>query len=219
MPSQAQDERQAQTEKILKQLDSANLGSGLLVVGNTKNDLGRGPVMIKQTFNPREINKGTISKMSHNRAAHGLLNHFVGNAITIMVDPKYIKGGLQGFKSDAYNNHVEWADAAKEDNAEMMLLNGNHRVTLMADTFEDEFYIVATGKADLESADGLSNRNVVQRRIDEATKKLDSEAVWLATFFDRGERKYWRQHARMLINDAGPCRHDRVRFEQQGIAS
>lgn len=156
--------------------------------------------MIKQTFNPREINKGTINRMSNNRAAHGLLNRFIGNAITIMVDKKYIKGGLQGFKSKAYNNHVEWTDAAREDDAEMMLLNGNHRVTLMAETFEDHFYVVATGQADLRSADGLSNRNAVQRRIDESTKILDSEAVWLATFYDRGERKYWRQHARMLIN-------------------
>ncbi|KAG1762155.1 hypothetical protein EDD22DRAFT_778772, partial [Suillus occidentalis] len=162
--------RQAQTEKILKQLDAANLGSGLLVVGNTKNDLGRGPVMIKQTFNPREINKGTISKMSHNRAAHGLLNHFVGNAITIMVDPKYIKGGLQGFKSDAYNNHVEWADAAKEDNAEMMLLNGNHRVTLMADTFEDEFYISASNSKELLHE--LSANAALPSKDDSETERL-----------------------------------------------
>jgi len=159
-----------------------------MCVGGTKNDLGRGPELIRQIYNPRALNAAILNKIKKNHLSHGLLNRQAENAIYIGVNKEYIKGGLLGYKAGAYSNIVEWTRAATEKGATMMLYNGNHRCSHISKVFEQEFYSWHTGNAEMKKKD-LTPREMADLKTSTETvhERLVKGAVWLVKFFDQSE--------------------------------
>jgi len=173
----------------MKELSGYSLGYGLMTVGGTVNDLGEGPTMMKRVFNSRPINPGTISKIKQNVASHGLLSHFPANAISIGVKKEYIQGGLETAKMDEpINKHVVWSNAAKEQEATMTLLNGNHRATFIEQKFAQEFFNYHKARTLARDA-SLTPREKAEtlEQVEVIGNFLRNNACWLAQFFDMGE--------------------------------
>jgi len=173
----------------MEQLCAAELGYGLMCVGGTKNDLGRGPELICQVYNPRPINPQILKKIENNKQSHGLLNRHESNAISVGIKKTFIKGGLQGRKSEAFCNRVQWASNANASGNTMMLFNGNHRCTHIAESYEQEFYSwnIATTDAKRRNI-SAREKNDAQVIIKNTQNILDQHAIWLVKFYDIGER-------------------------------
>ncbi|KAG2355124.1 hypothetical protein BDR07DRAFT_1613853 [Suillus spraguei] len=118
-------------DQISIQITKASMGYALMDV-MTDNDFGRGPQVVVQYINPREINSTFLRLFGADVERHGLQNKDIKNAITVGVCKNHIQAeSLQGMKQGDYTNVVKWTSDAKKEGAKMLLYNRNHRRTYM----------------------------------------------------------------------------------------
>ncbi|EGO22656.1 hypothetical protein SERLADRAFT_440676 [Serpula lacrymans var. lacrymans S7.9] len=160
--------RQLLTEHILHELSQAEIGYAMLCIGGTDNDLGTGPNLIKQFYNPRPINQVTLKSISTYAKAKALLNHYEDKAITIGVHHQHIAGGIE----------------PSNGGAEMHLFNGNHRVQYMKTQHAKAFYDLQQAKMQVIAAQDDLTRDVAEAEAATLTAYVRDHSIWLVKFYD-----------------------------------
>ena len=169
-------------------MTKARLGYALLCLADNQ-DLGQGPIIRRQVFNPRPIDPGMLKKISHNKSATGLSNRELAYALKIAVQPNYIETTSLSMemKSTAYSNFVKWTSKVEPGNSEIFLLNGNHRTTFMQEDFAPFTVQLVKAKQDFRLARSPRECVDAQKKIDDITMVLRRDCVWLIEFYDIGK--------------------------------
>ncbi|KAG2363794.1 hypothetical protein BDR07DRAFT_1568407 [Suillus spraguei] len=180
-----ENQRHLHTTQILADLRKAELGYALLHVGDTPNDFGLGPNMVRQRYNCRPINKQVISRIRHSHNSTALLNRFPENAMFIGIKKNYaIKESLSSLRAGPYNNFIKWTEDARSQGAQMVLFNGNHRWTYIGELCEQEFYDYMEAMKEIVNWKNPRDKNGAIEIKKKNRVILEEKAVWLARFFD-----------------------------------
>lgn len=182
---------QATIDQINDQILEASLGYALMDV-MSDDDLGRGPTLTSQTINIREISGAFLKQFSANVKLQGLANKVVANAIVVGVKTKHIEtGSLEAMKPGPYTNVVKWTSAAREDGAEMILYNGNHRRTYMRTSSQvvTQYHQHLIAKKELAVPQTPSHREVLASALVNTLDVVEKHGKWLVHFIDEGKQK------------------------------
>lgn len=183
-----QEDANCKLSDMLDNLSEVHLGFGLIFVGNNDN-LGIGPHLSHQNYNPHPIDPTLLHLMKGDAESDGLANCVADQAIQIGVQWSYIAGGLvPECKAVIYTNHIKWTDLAQSPGSEIELIDGNHHVTLMQDKFSKEVWQWNEAHQELKDATTPWARADLEKKIQRLETLLHTEGVWLVVVFDLGKQ-------------------------------
>jgi len=179
-------------EEIEASIKDATMGYALMNVMDDC-DWQRGPKTIAQEINIRTIDNAYLKVFAANTKKQGLRNHTSEHAIIIGVHRSFIDHtSLRPIQLDAYDNHVQWTDKGKADDATMLLYNGNHRRSYM----RDHSNVVKPYRQFLKGQMVLKSNNTTEQvkaatavALEEAKKQIVENGCWLVRFLDIGKHK------------------------------
>ncbi|KAG2737054.1 hypothetical protein P692DRAFT_201813132, partial [Suillus brevipes Sb2] len=175
---------QTTIDQIQEELVKASLGYAMMDV-MSDDDLGRGPTMTCQTINIREINRKFLKQFSTQVKGQGLANKEVANAIVVGVKPRLIeKSSLAVMKPGHYTNVVKWTPAARNDGAEMVLYNGNHRRTYMrtSSNVVIPYHQYLLAKKDLAAPQDEQTKTALGSALKTTSDLVETHGKWLVHF-------------------------------------
>jgi hypothetical protein len=171
---------------MLDTLAESRLGWGLVFVADDTN-LGNGPRLNCQNFNPRPVDPRLIQEMRRNAESEGLANRVADQAIQIGVRRNYISKGLDPERRPTiYTNHIEWTDLAKSPNSTIELIDGNHHVSYMQEKDAKQVFLLAEYKQDMPHENTPRLRSNLEKRMSKLEELLTTDGIWLAEIFDLG---------------------------------
>jgi hypothetical protein len=182
---------QTTIDQIQEELVKASLGYAMMDV-MSDDDLGRGPTMTCQTINIREINRKFLKQFSTQVKGQGLANKEVANAIVVGVKPRLIeKSSLAVMKPGHYTNVVKWTPAARNDGAEMVLYNGNHRRTYMrtSSNVVIPYHQYLLAKKDLAAPQDEQTKTALGSALKTTSDLVETHGKWLVHFVNQGKQK------------------------------
>lgn len=178
-------------EDVQKQVDEITLGYALMSIV-TDDDLGRGPMMVRQSINKRNIDLDFMEKeFVPNVNNQGLKNRVIENAIIVGVKKEWLQEScLVPMKQGLYHNHVQWTTPmADQEPRHMILYNGNHRMHYMQRCAPvQDIYIKYTKAKEMKTlATSEEGRRTMVEGEKEALRIMEEQGVWLVKFLDEGE--------------------------------
>ncbi|KAH7881987.1 hypothetical protein F5I97DRAFT_1817834, partial [Phlebopus sp. FC_14] len=160
-------EAQLLNDSIRDELAKVRIGYALMCIADDS-DLGRGPTLIRQLYNPRPINMAMIRKIQNDKLSNGLCNREEKYAIKVGLKRSYIKSGIINEIKNTY----------------MFLLNGNHRTTFMKMEYELLIYKLSEYQHRKANNPNPHDLKEINKTIEDVQQTLINEATWLVEFYD-----------------------------------
>jgi len=180
---------QKDIEAILEEINNAVLGYAMMVVMDDR-DLGRGPGTVARSINIRSIDDKYLKDFAVKVKKQGLHNRSAEYAIVVGVKPSYIvSSSLQPLKGGVYDNHVQWTNEGKQDDAKMILYNGNHRRAYMREhsNVVEPYMQYKKGLAEKHTETDPDKQFILESTISKARKEVEEHGTWLVKFIDSGK--------------------------------
>ncbi|KAG9308374.1 hypothetical protein JVU11DRAFT_11962 [Chiua virens] len=176
-------------EDIQCALKEATLGYALMTLLD-HNDLGRGPKMVIQSINPRDIDMKYTRIFKKSVNEKGIQSKKVENAIVLGVEKEWLDmASLEGMHEGIYDNRVVWSKPHFDQSSECsVLFNGNHRYNYMKT--EDPCRLVhhqyTTAVENVGKTTKKAEKEVHEAMIESTQKMIIERGVWLVRFIDLG---------------------------------
>lgn len=151
------------------------------------NDLERGPTMIRQSINLRNIDNKFMATFIKGIDQHGLHNTVIQNALDIGVHKDdIVLDSLKPAQIEVYDNHVKWTEGATK--SQSILYNGNHRFTYMRDhsTCHNIFLHYKKTQEEMKKTTNGLKHDAMRSLVAEDHGLINKHGVWLVKFFDQG---------------------------------
>lgn len=163
------------------------MGYGLVYFGDDAS-MGDGPRIGRQHFNPRSIMPSLINQMKKDAEGSGLGNKVPEFAVRLGVRKNYIASGLvkTAPQGTPITNFIKWSTAAKHSDAQVELIDGNHRITVLQQLYRKQVEVYYGIESELKMP-GVLNPGELKDRQAKAFDELVTNAVWAAEIFDLGK--------------------------------
>ncbi|KAG6330516.1 hypothetical protein ID866_8573, partial [Astraeus odoratus] len=167
-------------DQIKSLIERATLGYALMMVMDD-NEMGRGPAMIRQQVNLRNVDTTFMKTFVEGIHQQGLQNKYLGNAIDLGVHQRDIDlGSLREANTLVYSNHVKWNACAKVSDS--VLYNGNHRITYMREysDYRRAYQQYLNAMEELKRSTSGAQSTAFREAIKKAEGVTFEGGVWLA---------------------------------------